>query len=187
MKILIIDNYDSFTHNLVHAVEHFVDDFTVVRNDEINFSLVHNYDKIIISPGPGLPKEAGGLTEFIKEFASKKSILGVCLGHQAIGEAFGLKLINISKVNHGCNTFLTDFDRTEIIFQGLTNPIQVGHYHSWVIDESNNFEDWEITAKSDGLIMAISHKRFDLKGVQFHPESVLTPQGNKMLKNWVNS
>lgn len=187
MKILIIDNYDSFTYNLLHAVEHFVDDVTVVRNDEINFSLIDNYDKIILSPGPGLPKEAGKLTKFIKEFASKKSILGVCLGHQAIGEVFGLKLLNINNVKHGENTLLTDFDRSEILFQGLANPIQVGHYHSWVIDESNDFEDWKVTAKSNDLIMAISHKRFDLKGVQFHPESVLTPQGNQMLKNWVDS
>lgn len=187
MRILVIDNYDSFTYNLVHVVEQFVDDVTVVRNDEIDFSSIDNYDKIILSPGPGLPKEAGQLTAFIKEFAPEKSILGVCLGVQAMGEVFCLKLRNISSVKHGEHSFLTEVDKEEILFQGLSNPIQVGHYHSWVIDESNNFEDWKITAKSDDLIMAISHKRFDLTGVQFHPESVLTPQGKQMLENWINS
>lgn len=186
-KILIIDNYDSFTYNLVHAVEQFVDGVTVVRNDKITFSLIKNFDKIILSPGPGLPKEAGKLTELIKEFASEKSMLGVCLGCQAMGEVFGLNLRNISEVRHGQQSFLTECDKEDVLFQGLSNPIQVGHYHSWVIDEASNFKDWKVIARSEELIMAITHKKLKLKGVQFHPESVLTPEGKLMLENWINS
>ena len=187
MKVLIIDNYDSFTYNIVHFVEQITDDFLVLRNDEIDFSIINKFDKIILSPGPGLPKEAGKLTTVIKEFYTKKSILGICLGHQAIGEVLGLKLRNIQRVKHGEQSFLIEIDNEEIIFKGLSVPIQVGHYHSWVIDESNDFKNWMITAKSENLIMAISHKKYDLKGLQFHPESIMTIEGCQMIKNWLNS
>ena len=187
MKILIIDNYDSFTYNLVHIVEQFSNDVFVSRNDKIDFQIVKKYDKIIISPGPGLPEDAGILNDFIKEFSSTKSILGVCLGHQALGQVFNLNLRNMNNVKHGTQSILTEVDNEEILFQNLNEVIKVGHYHSWVIDENNNFENWNITAKSKELIMAISHKNLNLKGVQFHPESVLTPQGKKMLENWINS
>ena len=187
MKILIIDNYDSFTYNLYHLVEQFADEILVVRNDKINFSIINQYDKIILSPGPGLPEDANDLKEFIKEFASKKSILGVCLGHQSIGEVFGLKLLNISNIKHGEQSILSEICKEEILFKDINEPIEVGHYHSWVIDPKNNFDDWTITAKSKDLIMAISHNVLDLKGVQFHPESVLTPLGEKMLENWIKS
>ncbi len=187
MKIIIIDNYDSFTYNLVHIVEQYADDVLVARNDKIEFPIVKQFDKIILSPGPGLPEDAGVLKDLVKEFASTKSILGVCLGHQALGQAFNLNLRNINNVKHGEQSILTEVDKKEVLFQNLKELIKVGHYHSWVIDENNNFEDWNITAKSKNLIMAISHNNLDLKGVQFHPESVLTPQGKKMLKNWINS
>ena len=187
MKILIIDNYDSFTYNLVHIVEQFSDKVFVCRNDKIDFKIVKKYDKIILSPGPGLPKDAGVLKDFVKEFASTKSILGVCLGHQALAQVFNLNLRNMNNVKHGEQSILTEVDDQEILFQNLKELIKVGHYHSWVINENNNFEDWSITAKSKDLIMSISHKNLDLKGVQFHPESVLTPQGKKMLENWINS
>ena len=187
MKILIVDNYDSFTYNLVHLSEQFADEILVMRNDEIDFSIIDQYDKIILSPGPGLPEDAGDLIKVIKEFSSTKSILGVCLGHQALGQVFSLKLRNIKNVKHGEQSFLTEVDKEETLFHGLYEPIEVGHYHSWVIDETNNFEDWTITGKSKDLIMSFSHKNLDLKGVQFHPESVLTPLGKEMLKNWVKS
>ncbi len=187
MKIIIIDNYDSFTYNLVHLAEQFADEILVMRNDEVDFTIIDQYDKIILSPGPGLPEDAGDLKEVLKEFASRKSILGICLGHQALGQFFSFKLLNINNVKHGEQSFLTEIDKKETLFQGLNEPIEVGHYHSWVIDETNNFKDWTITAKSDNLIMAISHNTLDLKGVQFHPESVLTPLGKEMLENWIKS
>ena len=187
MKILIIDNYDSFTYNLVHLAEQFADDVLVMRNDEVVFSIINQYDKIILSPGPGLPEDAGDLKEVVKEFSSRKSILGVCLGHQALGQVFSLKIRNINNVKHGEQSVLSEVHKEEVLFKDLNEPIEIGHYHSWVIDETNNFEDWTITAKSKDLIMAISHNYLDLKGVQFHPESVLTPLGKQMLKNWIKS
>ena len=187
MKILIIDNYDSFTYNLAHLVEQFTDKVLVVRNDEVCFPIIDQYDKIILSPGPGLPEDTGNLKKVVKEFALRKSILGVCLGHQALGQFFNLKLLNINNVRHGVQSVLTEVDKEEVLFQGLNEPIKVGHYHSWVIDKANNFEDWTVTAKSKDLIMAISHNNLDLKGVQFHPESILTPLGKQMLENWIKS
>ena len=187
MKILIIDNYDSFTYNLVLLAEQFADEVLVIRNDEVDFSIIDEYDKIILSPGPGLPEDAGNLKDVVKEFASRKSILGVCLGHQALGEVFSLKIRNISNVKHGEKSVLSEICKEEVLFKHLKEPIEIGHYHSWVIDETNKFEDWTITAKSKDLIMAISHNVLDLKGVQFHPESVLTPLGKQMLENWIKS
>mgnify|MGYP001307106567 CR=1 FL=1 len=187
MKVLILDNYDSFTYNLFHIVEQFCNNVSVIRNDKIDFSIIDRYDKIILSPGPGLPNDAVSLKELIKKKSSSKTILGVCLGHQALGQVFGLNLINIKNVKHGEKSVLSEVNKEEVLFQGLNEPIEVGHYHSWVIDEKNNFKDWTVTAKSDDLIMAISHNTLNLKGVQFHPESVLTPLGKNMLENWIKS
>ena len=192
MKILIFDNYDSFTYNLVHAVEKIIHGkVDVYRNDKISLEKINDYDKIILSPGPGLPSESGLLLQLIKEYASSKSILGVCLGQQAIGEVFGGKLVNLKEVYHGVATkikvkedrLLSEND----IFKDLPFELQVGRYHSWIVDNKNFPSDLEITAEDEnGYIMALRHKTFDVQGVQFHPESVLTPMGEKMITNWLN-
>jgi anthranilate synthase component 2 len=186
MKILVFDNYDSFTYNLVHLVEKITNQkVTVVRNDQITLEEVAAYDKIILSPGPGIPSEAGLLLPLIKQYAASKSILGVCLGHQAIGEAFGATLENLSTVYHGVATPIK-IDNSNYLFNGLTDTIEVGRYHSWVI-ANNNFPDaLKVTATDEnGLIMAIEHTAYDVCGVQFHPESVLTPNGETVIKNWL--
>ncbi|HEU0111659.1 MAG TPA: aminodeoxychorismate/anthranilate synthase component II [Flavisolibacter sp.] len=195
MKILVFDNYDSFTYNLVHLVNSIVKDkVEVYRNDEIPLEKVAAYDKIILSPGPGIPSEAGLLLPLIKEYAAKKSILGVCLGHQAIGEVFGGKLINLSTVYHGVATPVTFIENTSLskassqLFKDLPGQIQVGRYHSWIVSEENFPAELEITAVDEnGYIMALQHKTYDVQGVQFHPESVLTPDGATILKNWLQS
>lgn len=203
MKILVFDNYDSFTYNLVHLVKKIVSDpVDVFRNDEIPLERVADYDKIILSPGPGLPSEAGALLPLIKAYAAQKSILGVCLGHQAIGEAFGGKLINLTQVYHGVATpariggrelgvasedsqFIIHDSRTGL-FDGLPETFDVGRYHSWVISEEGFPEELEVTSRDENnYIMALQHKSFDVQGVQFHPESVLTPQGEQILRNWL--
>jgi anthranilate synthase component 2 len=191
MKLLVFDNYDSFTYNLVHLVEKILHQkVDVYRNDQIPLEKVKEYDKIILSPGPGIPSEAGELLPLIKEYASSKSILGVCLGHQAIGESFGGKLINLSTVYHGVATPVKILngdasDKTNL-FEGLPNEIQAGRYHSWIIAEEGFPEELSITARDDnGYIMALQHKTYDVQGVQFHPESVLTPQGEAILRNWL--
>lgn len=188
MKILVFDNYDSFTYNLVHLVEKIVDDkVDVFRNDEIALEKVNEYDKIILSPGPGIPEEAGLLLPLIKEYAAAKSILGVCLGHQAIGEAFGGKLINLDKVYHGVATPIKIINRESEILSGLGDSVEVGRYHSWIVSKDNfPSNELEITAEdANGFIMAMQHKKYDVQGVQFHPESVLTPDGEKMMRNWL--
>lgn len=187
MKILVFDNYDSFTYNLVHLVEKILPiKVDVVRNDQIPLEKVKDYDKIILSPGPGVPSEAGLLLPLIKEYASSKSILGVCLGHQAIGEAFGGELINLSRVYHGISTSCHVVNGSSELFEGLPTEFEVGRYHSWIISKEKFPDDLEITAEDDnGYIMALQHKKFDIQGVQFHPESVLTPQGEAILKNWL--
>jgi anthranilate synthase component 2 len=194
MKILMFDNYDSFTYNLVHLVEKIIQDqVVVVRNDQIALEAVNNYDKIILSPGPGLPSEAGLLLPLIKHYASSKSILGVCLGHQAIGEAFGGKLVNLSKVYHGVaspvHIIKKEKEEKSInadLFKGMDDGFMAGRYHSWVIDPEGFPEALEITATdASGHIMAIRHKSYDVLGVQFHPESVLTPQGELIMRNWL--
>ncbi len=193
MKILIFDNYDSFTYNLVHLVEKIIHDkVDVHRNDKIGIEQVDSYDKIIISPGPGLPKESGILPELIRRYAGQKSILGVCLGHQAIGESFGGSLTNLSKVYHGVATrLLLKNDRAfakNDILKNIPDGSEVGRYHSWIVDRQNFPESLEITAEDDnGFVMAMRHKEFDLQGVQFHPESVLTPLGEQMLRNWLGN
>jgi anthranilate synthase component 2 len=188
MKILIFDNYDSFTYNLVHLVEKILHiKVDVFRNDQIDLDEVKQYDKIILSPGPGIPQEAGLLLPLIKEYASTKSILGVCLGHQAIGEAFGAGLINLSTVFHGVATNCHLKISNAKLFKGLPDQIEVGRYHSWIVGDKNFPEDLEITALDDnGYIMAMQHKKYDVQGVQFHPESVLTPDGEKIMRNWLN-
>lgn len=187
MKILVFDNYDSFTYNLVHLVEKITHlKVDVCRNDQISLEDVKAYDKIILSPGPGIPVEAGLLLPLIKEYASSKSILGVCLGHQAIGEAFGGKLLNLSTVYHGVATQCWLDVRGSRLFTGLPETIEVGRYHSWIISEENFPKELEITARDDNnYIMALQHKTYDVQGVQFHPESVLTARGEDILRNWL--
>ena len=196
MKILVFDNYDSFTYNLVHLVEKIIGyKVDVFRNDQIPMDKVQAYDKIILSPGPGLPAEAGMLIPLIKEYGVSKSILGVCLGHQAIGEAFGGKLINLSKVYHGVATPVRIVPQspgnakvTTDLFNGLTDGFLAGRYHSWVIDPESFPEELEITAKdASDHIMALRHKTLNIHGVQFHPESVLTPDGEQIMRNWLET
>ena len=187
MKILVLDNYDSFTYNLVQYVQeligHKVD---VFRNDAISLDDVDNYDKIILSPGPGLPKDAGIMPELIKRYAPTKDILGVCLGHQAIGEAFGGTLHNIEKVYHGVATPIEVVDGNALLFRGLPNEIEVGRYHSWIVERPNLPAELQITAVDEhGAIMAMRHQKYNVRGVQFHPESVLTPRGKTMLRNFL--
>ncbi len=191
MKILVFDNYDSFTYNLVHLIEKILHQkVDVYRNDQISLEKVGEYDKIILSPGPGIPQEAGLLLPLIKEYASKKSILGVCLGHQAIGEAFGGKLVNLSTVYHGValpvHIATEKGGKRSTLFEGLNNTIDVGRYHSWVIADDKFPEELEVTARDDNnFIMALQHKNYDVQGVQFHPESVLTPDGEVIMRNWL--
>ena len=187
MKVLVFDNYDSFTYNLVHLVEKIIGEKVEVhRNDQIPLEDIKKYDKIILSPGPGIPIEAGLLLPLIKEYASTKSILGVCLGHQAIGEAFGGKLVNLPTVYHGVATPINITNPDSPILQTLDKVIEVGRYHSWVVSNEGFPDELEITALDEnGLIMALQHKTYDVQGVQFHPESVLTPQGEVILRNWL--
>ena len=185
MKILIIDNYDSFTYNLAHLVKELGVEVTVYRNDQFELPQLEEFDKIILSPGPGIPSEAGLLLDVIRTYAGKKPMLGVCLGHQAIGEAFGAKLTNLSDVFHGVATEGTQFGN-DPIFAGLPKRIVMGRYHSWVVSKEGLPECLEITAESDeGQIMALRHKTLDVHGIQFHPESVLTPEGKTMIDNWL--
>lgn len=187
MEILVFDNYDSFTYNLVHLVEKITGEkVDVYRNDQIALADVTVYNKIILSPGPGIPEEAGLLLPLIREYASTKSILGVCLGHQAIAEAFGGSLINLSTVYHGVATPIKIQNSKSKILNGLPEIIEVGRYHSWIVNEDDFPGELEITARDEnGYIMALQHKTYDVQGVQFHPESVLTPDGEKILRNWL--
>ena len=185
-KILVIDNYDSFTYNLVHYLEELESTVTVLRNDAVDLEEIRHYDKILLSPGPGIPEEAGLLKAIIKEYAPSKSILGICLGQQAIGEVFGGYLNNLQKVYHGVATKVILAVTDEPLFKGLPNEIMVGRYHSWVVNrelpevlEATSFDE-------NGEVMSLRHRHYDVRGVQFHPESVLTPDGKKILENWVN-
>lgn len=193
-KTLILDNYDSFTYNLVQMVEKIIKEkVTVFRNDEISLDQVDGFDKIILSPGPGIPNEAGILLPLIKQYAASKSILGVCLGHQAIGEAFGGRLTNLTRVFHGVATKIQLKNNLEKSafnndwYKGLDNEIEVGRYHSWVIDEDEFPKELEVTSwDENGMIMSLKHQVYDVQGVQFHPESLLTPLGKTMIENWLN-
>ncbi|MDR1883189.1 MAG: aminodeoxychorismate/anthranilate synthase component II [Prevotella sp.] len=188
MKILIFDNYDSFTYNLVHLVKELgFTDVDVYRNDKIALADIARYDKIILSPGPGIPSEAGLLLPLIKEYAGKKPILGVCLGHQAIGEAFGAKLINLEDVYHGVATRI-EVIRSDYLFDGLDKVLEAGRYHSWIVNPRELPDCIEVTATDGaGQIMALRHKEYDIRGVQFHPESVLTPVGKTIARNFLNN
>ncbi len=185
-KILIFDNYDSFTYNLVHAVKSLgYNQVDVIRNDKIDLSSVAQYDKIILSPGPGLPEEAGLLLPLIEQYAKTKSILGVCLGHQAIGEVFGARLENIPFVFHGVQT-PAQIIAEDYLFTGLPEKIMVGRYHSWIVSKENFPPELEITAvDEEGNIMALKHRHLDVHGVQFHPESILTPEGHLIIQNFL--
>ncbi len=188
MKILVFDNYDSFTYNLVHAVKKLgYNDVEVHRNDQITLEEIERFDKIILSPGPGVPSESGILLEVIRTYAPTKPILGVCLGEQAIAEAFGGTLINLTDVHHGVSS-IVDVLEDDVLFNGLDKKIEVGRYHSWAAEKSTLPDCLKITAvDEEGMIMALAHKTYDVRGVQFHPESVLTPKGEQMLKNWLTS
>ena len=185
MKIVIIDNYDSFTYNLSHLVKELGAEVTVYRNDQFELSQLEAFDKIILSPGPGIPSEAGLLLDVIRTYAGKKPMLGVCLGHQAIGEAFGASLTNLSDVFHGVATEGTNLG-LDPIFDGIPGRFVMGRYHSWVVSKENLPSCLEITAESDeGQIMALRHREYDIHGIQFHPESVLTPEGRTIIDNWL--
>lgn len=185
MKTVIIDNYDSFTYNLAHLVKELGVEVDVLRNDKFELEELEKYDKIILSPGPGIPEEAGLLLEVIRTYAGRKPILGVCLGEQAIGQAFGGKLTNLSEVFHGIQTNVK-IKNKDYIFSGLPTEIPVGRYHSWVVDTEEFPEELVITAiSSEGQIMALKHREYDVHGIQFHPESVLTPDGKQIVGNWL--
>ncbi|WP_295794397.1 aminodeoxychorismate/anthranilate synthase component II [Mucilaginibacter sp.] len=186
-KILIIDNYDSFTYNLVHLVNEIGLQCEVWRNDKFNIGDVDAYDRIILSPGPGIPSEAGLLLEVIEKYAATKSIFGVCLGQQAIAEVFGGKLYNLPQPMHGIATPIKVTDKQERLFTGLPETFKVGRYHSWVVDGNTLPDCLAVTAidEADNSLMALTHKEYDVRGVQFHPESILTEFGKEMMQNWL--
>ncbi len=186
MKTVIIDNYDSFTFNLAHLLKELGAEVDVVRNDQFELPALESYDKIVLSPGPGIPSEAGLLLDVIRTYAGRKPMLGVCLGHQAIGEVFGAKLENLSEVYHGIATDCEHFSN-DPIFNGVPTHFEVGRYHSWVVSKDGLPDCLEVTATSpDGNIMALRHKHYPIHGIQFHPESVLTPLGRQIVKNWLD-
>ena len=187
MNILLLDNYDSFTYNLAHMLKEFGADVEIRRNDKIALEEVARFDKILLSPGPGIPEEAGILLPLIRAYAPTKSILGVCLGEQAIGEAFGAKLVNLTEVYHGvCSDVRIIAD--DPLFRGLGKNIRVGRYHSWVVSREDFPDCLEITAEDviEGQIMGLRHRVYDVRGIQFHPESILTPRGKTIIENWLN-
>jgi len=187
-KVLVIDNYDSFTYNLVHLINEIGYEADVWRNDKFDLEAVEQYDKILLSPGPGVPVEAGLLLDVIHKYATTKSIFGVCLGQQAIAEAFGGKLLNLGRPMHGIATPITVLDKGELTFTDCPEQINVGRYHSWVVDNEGLPDCLSVTAKDkDGQVMALRHKELDVRGVQFHPESVLTEYGKQMIKNWLEN
>ncbi|SIT98709.1 anthranilate synthase component 2 [Epilithonimonas bovis DSM 19482] len=187
MKILVFDNYDSFTYNLVQMIEQIAGEkVDVLRNDQVPLQDIEKYDKIILSPGPGIPEEAGILLEVIKKYAPTKSIFGVCLGQQAIAEAFGGSLINLTEIYHGVATESKQV-KEHSIFKNLPETLEVGRYHSWAVDPDNFPEELEITSvDKNGMIMSLKHKTYDVHAVQYHPESILTPDGKKILANWLS-
>lgn len=187
IKTVIIDNYDSFTYNLSHLLKELGASVTVVRNDRFRLEDLEQYDRIVLSPGPGIPSEAGLMPQVIKTYAGRKPILGICLGHQAIGEAFGAKLLNIGNVVHGVAT-PAHITVQDYLFDALESDLEVGRYHSWVVDDKDLPQCLEVTSRSDdGYIMSLRHREFDIRGIQFHPESVLTPQGKTIINNWLNN
>ena len=188
-KLLIVDNYDSFTYNLVQLIEEIGGcEFDIVKNDKIDFKRVELYNKILITPGPGVPAEAGEILHLIKLYSNTKSILGICLGYQAIAEAFGGHLVQLPKVSHGISKKIKILNERDYVFRGLPETFEVGLYHSWAVSAEQLPSCLKITAAADdGTIMAIAHKEFDVKGIQFHPESIMTAYGKKILCDWLNS
>ena len=185
-KVVIIDNYDSFTYNLAHIVKELGASVTVYRNDQFSLNQLEPFDKILLSPGPGIPSEAGLLTDVIRTYAGRKPMLGVCLGHQAIGEVFGAKLSNLPEVYHGVAT-PCELVGHDALFAGMDSRFTIGRYHSWVVSREEFPESLEVTALSDdGNIMALRHRNYAIWGIQFHPESVLTPDGARIIANWIN-
>ena len=190
MKLLVLDNYDSFTYNLVFQVRQlgFGDSMSIIRNDKINIEEVKEYDKILLSPGPGVPADAGIMEDLVKEYGPTKSILGICLGHQGIAEVFSADIYNMAVTLHGVTT-IVDIEAVDVIlFAGLPSSITVGLYHSWAVVPETVNGDLSITARNqEGIVMGVSHQRFDVRGLQFHPESILTPEGEVIIKNWLTS
>jgi len=186
-KVVVIDNYDSFTYNLVHALNQITGSkVDVFRNDKVDVKELAAYSHIVLSPGPGIPDEAGLLKAIIREYAPEKRMLGVCLGHQAIAEVFGGSLINISKVFHGVSTRIRVLDREDYLYRNVPGEFDGGRYHSWIVSEKDLPESLQVTARAeDGEIMGMSHRDYDVKGVQYHPESVLTKEGMAILTNWI--
>jgi anthranilate synthase component II len=188
MKILVLDNYDSFTYNLVHIIREIGHTMDIFRNDKIGIEEVNQYDKILLSPGPGVPDEAGIMKQVIQRYGPSKSILGICLGHQGIGEVYGARLFNIPKVLHGVTSQTEVTDSDDYLFEGIPRRFQATHYHSWAVVPESIPRDLKVTAVNDeGLVMALSHVRYDVKGVQFHPESIMTREGPKMIANWLKN
>jgi anthranilate synthase component 2 len=188
MKILVLDNYDSFTYNLVHIVRALGYAIDIYRNDKIALEDVKKYDKILLSPGPGIPDEAGIMKKVVSEYGPTKSILGICLGHQGIGEVYGATLFNIPKVLHGVTSTAEVTDKEEYLFKGVPETFQATHYHSWAVVPETINGDLKVTAvNNEGLVMGLRHKKFDVKGLQFHPESIMTPEGPKMIENWLRN
>lgn len=186
MRLLILDNYDSFTYNLVHQVEQFTEDFEVHRNDAIGVEEVAQFDGILLSPGPGLPQDAGIMMQVIERYAASKSIFGVCLGLQGIAEHFGATLYNLEEVQHGVSTPCVVEDEEELLFHNVPSTFEIGHYHSWAVDPASLPTHLNITAKdSHGIVMGIRHRSLDVRGVQFHPESIMTSHGLQMIENWI--
>lgn len=186
MPLLILDNYDSFTYNLVHIVRSLGCDIDVYRNDEIALAHVEQYDKIMLSPGPGIPSEAGIMKQIIASYGPNKAILGICLGHQGIAEVYGGKLFNMPRVLHGVTSPVSVVDPNEYLFKGIPSTFQATHYHSWAVDPETVLDNLKITAKNNaGIIMALRHVEYDIRGIQFHPESVMTPDGKKIIANWL--
>lgn len=187
-KILLIDNYDSFTHNIEHLITKLGFEVETIRNNEFSIDYVENFKKIIISPGPGLPNESNQIIDVVKKYYKTKSILGICLGHQAIAMAFNGKLKNLPKVYHGVSSKITILDSEEKLFKNLSNTIEVARYHSWAVDENSMSNELKTTSiTNEGTIMSIKHKEYDITGIQFHPESILTPLGEQMMKNWLEN
>lgn len=190
MKILVLDNYDSFTFNLVHIIRAlgYANQLEVHRNDAIDLDQVDQYDKILLSPGPGIPEESGIMMDLIRQYHPTKSILGVCLGHQGIAEVFGAKLKNMEEVNHGLSMKTMVSDQESVLFNGIPSSFQSGRYHSWTVEPDSIPNELVITAKDeDHRIMGIRHQQFDVRGVQFHPESIMTEHGEKMIQNWIKN
>ena len=188
MRILVLDNYDSFTYNLVHIIRELGYPMDIIRNDKISVEDVSRYDKILLSPGPGIPDEAGIMKQVITEYGPTKSILGICLGHQGIGEVFGATLFNIPKVLHGVTSVTEVTDPEEYLFRGVSGRFQSTHYHSWAVNKDSITDELQVTAVNDeGLVMGLRHVKYDVRGLQFHPESVMTPEGPKMIRNWLEN